>query len=113
MTWTREKLFFYLFDHKIIQNCLKIDASHYYGYDLLLRLETQKRLHVLEADIIKNNNIDLMSLAQRTSQDEFKMTAIELISVITQYHINGLHLFCATSYSNKMFKPTIEKHTRS
>ena len=38
---------------KIIQNCLKIDATHLYGNNLLLRQETKKkRLNVLEADII-------------------------------------------------------------
>ena len=31
---------------------LKIDATPLYDNDLLLRQETQKRLHVLEADII-------------------------------------------------------------
>ena len=43
------------------------DATHYYDNDLLLRQEIQKRSLVLEADMItiKNNNIDLMSVAQR------------------------------------------------
>ena len=37
---------------KISQNCLKIDANHYYDNDLLLRQEIRKKiLHVLEADI--------------------------------------------------------------
>ena len=55
MLWTREEKIFcvttYL-ETKIIQNYLKIDATHLYHYDLLLRQETQKRLHVLEADMI-------------------------------------------------------------
>ena len=47
-----------LFGDKIIQNYLKIDATHLYDNDLLLRQETQKRLHVLEAEIntIKEKN---------------------------------------------------------
>ena len=42
----------YLFGDKTIQNCLKIDATHLYDNDLLLTQETQKRLHILEADIM-------------------------------------------------------------
>ena len=68
MSWTREEniLSHKLFGDKIIQNCIKTDATHLYDNDLLLRQETKKRLHVLEADIrtIKKP-IDLMSLAQR------------------------------------------------
>ena len=54
MSWTREEKYFsFLFIwRKIIQKCLKIDATHLYDNDLLLRQETQKILHVLEADII-------------------------------------------------------------
>ena len=49
----------YLFGDKTIQNCLKIDATDKYDNDLLLRQETQKRLHVLEADILRlKKNID-------------------------------------------------------
>ena len=40
----------YLFGDKTIQNCLKLYATHQYDNDLLLRQETQKRLHVLKAD---------------------------------------------------------------
>ena len=43
----------YLFGDKIIQNYLKIDATYLNNNDLLLRQETQKTLHVLEANIIK------------------------------------------------------------
>ena len=32
----------YLFGDKTIQNCLKIDATHWYDNDLLLTQETQK-----------------------------------------------------------------------
>ena len=42
----------FLFSDKIIQNSLKIDATHKYDNDLLLRQETKNKLHVLEADII-------------------------------------------------------------
>ena len=54
MPWTREENIFRhnLFGEKIIQNCHKIDASHWYNNDLLLRQETQKSLHILEADMI-------------------------------------------------------------
>ena len=34
----------YLFGDKIIQNCLKIYATHSYNYDLLLRQETLKKI---------------------------------------------------------------------
>ena len=49
---------------------------------------------------LKNNNIDLMSLAQRMHflLDGFQMTAITLVSVINPYHINGLHLFWDSLY---------------
>ena len=53
----------YLFGDKIIQNCLKIDATHYYNNDLVLKQETQKRLHILEVDMITIKKT-LMSLAQ-------------------------------------------------
>ena len=44
--------------------------------------------------------VDLMSLAQRMHflQNMFLMTATALVSVITHYHINGLHLFRDTLY---------------
>ena len=62
----------------------------------------KKRLHVLEADIItiKKNNFDLMSLAQRMYflQNMFQMTGIVLVTEISHYHINGLHLFWDTVY---------------
>ena len=49
MPWICEEhiLRHYIFGDKIIQNCLKIDN------DLLLRQEIPKRVHVLEADIVK------------------------------------------------------------
>ena len=45
MLWTREDntLRHYLFGDKILQNCLKIDATNYYEDNLLLRQETQKK----------------------------------------------------------------------
>ena len=67
----------------------------------MLRHETQKWLHVFEADIktIKKN-IDLMSVTQRMHilLDMFQMAAIALVSVINHYHINGLHLFWDSLY---------------
>ena len=56
------------------QNHSKLSQNNKYDNDLLLRQETQKRLHVLEADII----------------------TITQVSVINHYHINGLHLFWDT-----------------
>ena len=55
----------------------------------------QKRLHVLEAYIITIKNIDLMSLVQRMHylQDMFQISTTALVSVINNFHINGLHLF--------------------
>ena len=54
MPWSREEniLRHYLFADKIFQNCLQLDTTHLYDNNLLLRQETQKRFHVLEADII-------------------------------------------------------------
>ena len=44
--------------------CLRIDSSHQYDNDLLVREETKNRLHVLEADIITiKKNLDFMSQA--------------------------------------------------
>ena len=45
MSWTREEKIFCVttqLENKIIQNCLKADATHYCDNDLLLRQETQK-----------------------------------------------------------------------
>ena len=49
-------------DTKSFKTILKIDATQFCYKDFLLRQETQKRVHVLEADIItiKKSNIDLM-----------------------------------------------------
>ena len=46
MAWTREEniLRYYISKEKIIENCLKIDATLYYDNDLLLRQETQKKI---------------------------------------------------------------------
>ena len=46
MPWTREGKYFasLLIRRKIIENCLKIDATHWYANDLLLRQETQKKI---------------------------------------------------------------------
>ena len=77
----------FLFGDKIIQNCLKIDATHLYDDDLLLRQEAQKRLHVLEDDIIIiKKNIDFMSLPERMHflPEEFEITAIVFVPVITK-----------------------------
>ena len=55
MPWTREEKIFYVISYletKIIQNCFKIDETHLYDNNLLLKQETEKRLHVLKADII-------------------------------------------------------------
>ena len=43
MSWTREEniLRHYLFGDRIIQDCLKIDATYLYDNDLLLKQETQ------------------------------------------------------------------------
>ena len=45
MPWTREEniLRHYLFGDKIIQNCLRIDATHSYDNDLFLREETPQK----------------------------------------------------------------------
>ena len=51
-------------------------------------------------------NTDVMYLAKRIYflQDVFQMTAIELISAINYYHINGLHLFWDTLVNNYSLK---------
>ena len=43
MLWKREEKILYVTTYlelKIIQNCLKIDATHSYDNDLLMKLET-------------------------------------------------------------------------
>ena len=80
-------------NHSTVSEYLQpINMIMIYYWDKKLK----KRLHILEVDIIiiKKNNIDLMSLAQRMHflQDVFQMTAIALVSVINHYYINGLHL---------------------
>ena len=68
MPWTRKEQYFASqFGDKILQNCLKIDATHLYVNVLLLRQETEKkkRLHVRKTNIITIKNTDLMSLDQR------------------------------------------------
>ena len=45
MPWIREEkniLRHYLFGQRIVQNCLKIDATYKYDNDLLLRQETKR-----------------------------------------------------------------------
>ena len=82
--------------------CLQISQDKYkplIWYDLLLRQETQKRLRVLEADMMMIIIIicfDLSSSKDVFLQVMFQMTVIELVSVINDYHINGLHLFWDT-----------------
>ena len=47
MPWRKELkniLRHYLFGDKNIQNCFKIDVTHYYDNNLLLRQETQKKI---------------------------------------------------------------------
>ena len=61
-----------------------------YDNDILLRQETQKRLHVLDADIITiKKYIHFMSLAQwmHFLEDVFQKTAIALVLVIN--HLGG------------------------
>ena len=84
---------------KIIQNSLTIDAT--YENDLVLRQETQKGLHVLEADMITiKRSIDFISLDQR--MHFYQTCSIALVSVISRYHLNGSHLFqdSLSIYSN-------------
>ena len=54
MPGTREEKYLChnLFGDEIIQNCPKIDATHFDNDLLLLLLKLKKRLHVLEGDII-------------------------------------------------------------
>ncbi len=46
MPWTKEEkiICLYLFEDKIIQNCLKINATYLYDNDLLLKQESQKKI---------------------------------------------------------------------
>ena len=45
MHWTKEESIFrhYLFGDKIIQNCFKTDATHWYDNNVLQRQETEKK----------------------------------------------------------------------
>ena len=57
-------------------------------------------LNVLEAGRIIILKKYLISLAQRVHflQDVLQMATIALVSVITHFHINGLHLFWDTLF---------------
>ena len=112
----REEIIFRqsLLGDKIIQNCIKIDATHSWDNDLLLRQETQKRLYVLEVIIIIIIiiiiiNIDLMSLAQRMNflQDVLQMTAVAFVSVIIiilksciYFETSCIYFLCCRSFRN-------------
>ena len=65
----------------------------------------RKRLHVLEADILKQLKkkdwFDVSCWKDEYLQDVFEMAAIECISVINHFHINGLHLFWDSLYLEK------------
>ena len=59
----------------------------------------QKRLHILEADVItifKKYLFDVSSSEDAFLLDVFQLTAIALFSVRNHYHINRLHLFWDT-----------------
>ena len=64
-------------------------------------LETQKRLHILEADIITIKKIlfDVSNSKGAFLQDVYQMTASALVSVIHFNHINGLHPLWDTLYN--------------
>ena len=82
---------------KLFENSCSLSVIMIYYGDKKLK----KGFHVLEADAITNKtNIDSISLAQRMPVllVMFQMTAIALVSIINQYHINGLHLFWETLY---------------
>ena len=75
----------YLFEDKIIQNCLKIDTTHYYDNGLLQDKKIKKKTTYLEADIITiKTKTDLISLAQRMYllQNVLQITAIAIVEVI-------------------------------
>ena len=96
----RKNISRYSFGDKIIQNCLKIDATHYYNNDYWDK-KFRKRLLVLEADIITIKTkhwFDVSSSKDAFLQNMFQKTAFAFISVINHYHINGLHQFWDTLY---------------
>ena len=66
----------------------------------------KKRLHVLEADIIKikKHCFDVSILTETFLLDVFQMIAIALVSVINYNHIDGLHLFRDTLYKIVLFQ---------
>ena len=87
----------YSFRDKIIPNCLKINATHEYDNDLLLRQETQKKLTCSgrwynTKKKKKWHWFIVFSLKDAFLKDVFQMTVIALVSVTNYYHINGLHL---------------------
>ena len=79
----------YLFRDKIIQNCLKIDATQLYDNDLLLRQETQKKKKIAYNISFKKHWFDVSSWKNTFLQDVFQVSAIVLISEINCYHIDG------------------------
>ena len=96
----------YLLFHYILRTCvnidtgcLKIDATHLYKNDSLLR---QVQWRSFETRPVKNtffeletsNKVSFFNLYYFSFQDTQLLKVF--VSVINHYHINGLHLFCQT-----------------
>ena len=92
---------YYLFGDKIIQNCLKIDATHPYDNDLLLRQETQNKISCPGSWYNNNKKqqhwFDVSRSNDAFLQDVFQMAAIALVSVINTLSYQS-YLFWDTLY---------------
>ena len=91
----------YLFGDKIIQNCLKTDAT--ISMIIIYFWDKKLKKKISFPGIWYNSNekdTNLTFLAQKMhfSLNVFRMTVIALVSVMNHYHTNGLHLFWDTLY---------------
>ena len=105
MTWTREEKCFWslLIKRQIHENLSQkrmqpLSMIMIYYCDKKLK----KGLHVLEAYIIpikkQQHWFNISSSEDAFLEDVFQMTTIALVSVISHYQINRLHLFSDTLY---------------
>ena len=95
----------YLFGNKTIQNCLKIDETHWYDNNSLQRQKTKKkkRVHILEADIITIKTNIQTNINVSSSKVAFFIGCIPndchcACLSKNHYHINRLYLIWDTLY---------------
>ena len=100
-----------LFGDKYIQNCPKIDSTIYMIMIYYWDKKIKRRLHMLEAYIIKIKRTLIWCLLWKGCIFFLQMTAIALVSIINHYHIDRLHLFWDTLYFSENNK--LQREVRS